>query len=77
MFDSDSPTQWTKRSSNLTEQNYGIKLIFDEIDSAHSDLCFGNISKIHSLYKTTIIIVSIPKYKYSYDCTYHIISMIV
>ena len=77
MSDSDSPTQWTKLSLNFTEQNHGIKLIFDEIDSAHSGLCFSNISMTHSVYKITHIIASLPKYKYSYNCTYHIISMIV
>ena len=35
---SNSSTQWTKLSLNFTEENYGIKLIFDEIDSAHSDV---------------------------------------
>ena len=58
MIDSDSPTQWTKLSLNFTEQNHGIKLIFDEIDSAHSGLCFSNISITHSVYKITHIIVT-------------------
>ena len=40
---SDLSTQWTKLSWNFTEENYGIKLIFDEIDSAHSDMSFSNI----------------------------------
>ena len=46
---SDSSTQWTKLSLNFTEKNYGIKLIFDEIDSAHIDMCFSNISITHSV----------------------------
>ena len=46
---SDSSTQWTKLSLNFTEENYGNKLIFDEIDSAHSDMCFSNISITHSV----------------------------
>ena len=46
---SDSSTQWTKLSLNFTEENYGIKLIFDEIDSGHSDMCFSNISITHSV----------------------------
>ena len=46
---SDSSTQWTKLSLNFTEENYGIKLIFDEIDSAHSDICFSNISITQSM----------------------------
>ena len=47
---SDSSTQWTKLSLNVTEENYGNKLIFDEIDSAHSDMCFSNIMITHSVY---------------------------
>ena len=46
---SDSSTQWTKLSLNFTEENYGIKLIFDEIDSAHSDMCFSSFSITHSV----------------------------
>ena len=36
---SDSSTDWTKLSLNFSGENYGINLIFDEIDSAHSDMC--------------------------------------
>ena len=46
---SDSSTDWTLVSLNFTEENYGIILIFDEIDSAHSDMCFSNISITHSV----------------------------
>ena len=31
------------------------------------------IFSIHKI--STLIIVSIPKYKYSYNCTYHVIRM--
>ena len=44
-------TQWTKLSLNFTVEIYGIKLIYDEIDTAHADLCFGNITKTHSVYQ--------------------------
>ena len=47
---SDTSSQWTKLRLNLTEENYGIKLIFDEIDSAHSDMCFSNKTITHSVY---------------------------
>ena len=30
---SDSSSQWTKLNLNLTEENYGIKLIYDDIDN--------------------------------------------
>ena len=46
---SDTSTQWTKLYLNFTEENYGIKIIFDEIDSAHSDMCFSNIAITHSV----------------------------
>ena len=47
---SDSSTQWTKLSLNFTEENYGIKLIYDEIDTAHADMCFSNITITHSVF---------------------------
>ena len=34
----------------FTEENYGIKLIFDEIDSPNCDMCFSNITITHSVY---------------------------
>ena len=46
---SNSSTQLNKLGLNFTDENDGIKLIFDEIDSAHSDMCFSNISKTHSV----------------------------
>ena len=45
---SNSSTDWTKLCLSFTVQNYGIKLIYDEIDSAHGDMCFGNITITHS-----------------------------
>ena len=47
---SDTSTQWTKLSLNFTEGNYGIKLIYDEIDTPHADMCFSNIMITHSVY---------------------------
>ena len=41
---SDSSTNWTLVSLNFTEENYGNKLIYDEIDTAHADMCFSNIT---------------------------------
>ena len=46
---SDTSTQWTKLSLNFTEENSGIKLILDEIDIHHSDMCFSNIVITHFL----------------------------
>ena len=47
---SDSSTQWTKLSLNFTVENYGIKLIYDQIDTRHADICFSNIIISHSIY---------------------------
>ena len=44
----DSSTQWTKLSLNFTRENYGIKLINDEIDTPHADMCCSSIMITHS-----------------------------
>ena len=46
----DSPTEWKLLNPNFTLQNYGIKLILDKNENAHSDMCFSNITKPHSVY---------------------------
>ena len=46
---SDSSTDWSKLSLNFTVENYGIRLIYDEIDTAHADMCFSNITITHSI----------------------------
>ena len=43
-------TDWALVSLNFTKEIYGIKLIYDEIDSAYADMCFSNIATIHSVY---------------------------
>ena len=47
---SDTSTQWTKLSLNYTEKIYGIKLFYDEIGTAHCDMCFTNITITHSMF---------------------------
>ena len=47
---SDNPTDSTFLNLVFTIENYGIKLILDHIDTAHSDMCFCNITIIHSVY---------------------------
>ena len=47
---SDTSTEWTLLSLNFTVENYGIKLILDEIDTPHAQLCFSNITITHSVY---------------------------
>ena len=37
---SDTSTDWTLVSLNSIVQKYGIKLIYDEIDTPHADICY-------------------------------------
>ena len=46
----DKSTQWTKLSSKFSEEKYCIKLIDDEIDTPHADMCFCNIEITPSVY---------------------------
>ena len=46
----DTSTEWTLVILNFTVENYGIKLIYDEIDTPHADMCFSNITITHSVY---------------------------
>ena len=47
---SNPSRDWTLVSFNFFVENYGFKLIHDEIDSAHADMCFSNITITHSVY---------------------------
>ena len=47
---SDSESEWKLLNLDFTVENYGIKLILDQIDTAHSDMCFSNIIITHSVY---------------------------
>ena len=47
---SDNSTDWTLLNLDFTIENYGIKLIYDQIDTAHADMCFSNITITHSVY---------------------------
>ena len=40
---SETSIDWTLASLNFTVEIYGIKLIYDQIDTAHADMCFSNI----------------------------------
>ena len=46
---SDTSTEWTLVSLNFTVENIGIKLVYDQIDTAHADKCFSNIIITHSV----------------------------
>ena len=47
---SDNSTDWTLLNIDFTEENYGIKLIYDQIDTPHADMCFSYITLTHSVY---------------------------
>ena len=51
---SDTSTDWILVSSNITVENYGIKLTFDEIDTTHADMCFSDITITLSVYPILI-----------------------
>ena len=46
----DNSTDSTLLILNFTIGNYGIKFVFDQIETAHSDMCFSNITITHSVY---------------------------
>ena len=46
----DNSTDWSLLNLDFTIKNYGIKLIPDQIDTAHSDMGFSDISITHSVY---------------------------
>ena len=41
---SEKSTNWTLLILDFTVENYDIKLILDQIDTAYSDMCFSNIT---------------------------------
>ena len=47
---SNSSTQWTLVNLNFTVENYGIRLVYDQIDTPHADMCFSNITITYSVY---------------------------
>ena len=47
---SNTSTEWTLLNLDFTVENYGIKLIYDQIESPHADMCFSNIMITHSVY---------------------------
>ena len=47
---SDNSTDWTLLNFNFTVEKYGIKLIYDQMDKPHADMCFSKITITHSVY---------------------------
>ena len=41
---SNTSTEWKLLNLDFTIRNYGIKLILDHIDTAHSEMRFSNIT---------------------------------
>ena len=47
---SESSTDWTKLGLSFTEQNYGNRLNYDQIDTPHAHMWFSYIVITHSVY---------------------------
>ena len=66
---SDTSTDLTLVSFNFTVESYGNKLIYDQLDTTHADMCFSNITIAHSVYKMNYenyfkdMFESIPEYR--------------
>ena len=56
---------------NFTVENYAIKLIYDQTDTAHADMCFSNITITHSIFQKQNMIL------YNYTCSIIIIITLV
>ena len=51
---SDTSTDWTLLNLDFTQENYGNKLIYDQIDTPHANMFFRNITITHSVYQKHI-----------------------
>ena len=47
---SDTSTNSTLVNLNFTVEKYGIRLIYDQINLPHADMCFSNITITHSVF---------------------------
>ena len=47
---SDTSIEWKLLNLDVTIENYGVKLIYDQNETPHSDMCFSNITITHSVY---------------------------
>ena len=47
---SDNSIDWTLLNLGFTVENFGIKIIYDETDTPHADMCFSNITITYSVY---------------------------
>ena len=46
----NTSTEWKLLNLDFTVENFGIRLVYDEIDTPHADMCFSNIIITHSVY---------------------------
>ena len=46
---SDSSNEWTLVNLNFTVENYGIKIIYDQRETPHADMCFSIFTSFHSV----------------------------
>ena len=46
----NTSTEWKLLNLDFTVENFGIRLVYDKIDTPHTDMCFSNITIIHSVY---------------------------
>ena len=44
-----SSTEWSLINLDFTEENYGLGMYYDQIDTAHADMCFSKTSTPHSV----------------------------
>ena len=47
---SNTSAEWSLINLVFTESNYGIKLTYDQIETAQCDMSFSNVSITHSVY---------------------------
>ena len=45
----NTSTEWKLLNLDFTVENYGIRLVYDQIDKPHADMCFSNITITHSV----------------------------
>ena len=46
----NTPTEWKLLNLDFTVENFGIRLVYDQIDTPHAEMCFSNITITHSVY---------------------------
>ena len=47
---SNGSAQWHLFDLDITQEGYGVKFIYDQIATPHSDMRFSNVKLTHSVY---------------------------